>query len=66
MMLGMRSCAMCIFLFLKFYNFIKGMDVAHIHSIFKQVQTTGFILINFFKCLTFNRTDVSLFKQVNE
>ena len=33
-LLGMRRCAMSIILFLKFYNFIKG--IMRIHSIFKK------------------------------
>ena len=35
-------CAMSIFLFLKFYNFIKG--ITHIHSTFKKPKTNVFIL----------------------
>ena len=41
-LLGMRWCAMSIFLFLKFYNFIKG--IMRIHSIFKKPKTNVFIL----------------------
>ena len=41
-LLGVRWCAMSIFLFLKFYNFIKG--IMHIHSIFKKPKTNVFIL----------------------
>ena len=39
-LLGVRWCVMCIFLFLQFYNFIKGImhiyiylrDYAHLHT----------------------------------
>ena len=41
-LLGMRWCAISIFFFLKFYNFIKG--IMRIHSIFKKPKTNVFIL----------------------
>ena len=41
-LLGVRWCAMYIFLFLKFYNFIEG--IMRIHSIFKKHKTNVFIL----------------------
>ena len=41
-LLGVRWCAMSIFLFLKFYNFIKG--IMRIDSIFKKPKTNVFIL----------------------
>ena len=41
-LLGMRWCVMSIFLFLKFYNFTKG--ITRIHSIFKNPKTNVFIL----------------------
>ena len=39
---GMRWFAMSIFLFIKFYNFIK--DIMRIHSNFKKPKTYAFIL----------------------
>ena len=51
----MQGCAMSIFLFLKFYNFIKG--IMHIHSILKKPKTNVFILHFSFKIfITCNRT----------
>ena len=44
-LLGVPWCAMSIFLFLEFYNFIKG--IMRIHSIFEEPNTNAFILINF-------------------
>ena len=44
----MRWCAMCIFLFLKLYDFIKG--IAYVHYIPKKVKTIVFIL-NLLTCL---------------
>ena len=41
-LLGVRWCAISIFLFLKLYNFIKG--IMRIHSIFKKPKTNVFIL----------------------
>ena len=41
-LLGVQWCVMSIFLFLKFYNFIKG--IMRIHSIFKKPKTNVFIL----------------------
>ena len=41
-LLGMRWCAMSIFLFLKFYHFNKG--IMRICSIFKKPKTNVFIL----------------------
>ena len=41
-LLGMRWCAMSIFFFLKFYNFVKG--IMRIHSIFKKPKTNVVIL----------------------
>ena len=41
-LLGMQWSAMSIFLFLKFYSFIKG--ILRIHSIFKKPKTNVFIL----------------------
>ena len=48
-LLGVRWCVMSIFLFLKFYNFIKG--IISIHSIFRKPNTNVFILLNFSKYL---------------
>ena len=41
-LLGVRWCAISIFLFLKLYNFIKG--IMRIHSIFKKPKPNVFIL----------------------
>ena len=41
-LLDMQWCATTIFLFLKFYNFIKV--IMHIHTIFKKPKTNVFIL----------------------
>ena len=41
-LLGVRWCAISIFLFLKFYNFIK--EIMRIHCIFKKRKTNVFIL----------------------
>ena len=46
-LLGVQWCAMSIFLFLKFSNFIKG--IMHRHSIFKKPKSNVFI----FHILTF-------------
>ena len=46
---GMQWCAMSIFFFLKFYNFVKG--IMRIHSILKKPKTNVFTLINFLKYL---------------
>ena len=54
--LGMWWWAMCIFLFLKFYNF-----VILIHSILKRFRPLS---LNLTHSLNFNRCDVSFFKQV--
>ena len=35
-LLGVRQCAMSIFLFLQFYNFIKG--IMHVQSIFNPLR----------------------------
>ena len=40
-LLGVQWCAMPIFLFLKSYDFIKG--IMHIHSTFKKPKTNDFI-----------------------
>ena len=40
-LLGVRWCAISVFLFLKFYNFIKG--IMRIHSIFKKPKINVFI-----------------------
>ena len=50
-LLGMRWCAMSIFLFLKFYNFIKG--IMHIYIVFLKNLKRMFYtsLINLFKYL---------------
>ena len=48
-MLGLRWCAICIFLFQKSINFIKG--IAPIYIIFLKVKIIVFILINLFKYL---------------
>ena len=50
-LLGVQWCVMSIFLFLKFYNFIKGIKC--IHSIFKKPKDNVSILhlFNFLKYL---------------
>ena len=57
---------MCIFLFLRFYNSIK--KVVRIYSFLKEFKTTVFILpyelVQVF--INFNRTGVTLFKQVSK
>ena len=44
--LGMRWCTMCIFLFLRFYNFIKG--IACINIVF--LKKTTIIIRNLLTC----------------
>ena len=41
-LLVVRWCVMSSFLFLKFYNFIKG--IMHVHSIFKKPKTNVLII----------------------
>ena len=56
-LLGVWWCVMSIFLFLKFYNFIKG--IMRIHSIFKKPKTNVFILhlLTFYFSLISNATN---------
>ena len=44
-LLGMRWCATSIFLFLKFYNFVKG--IMRIHSILKNLHTSLIIFLKY-------------------
>ena len=65
-LLGMWCCVMCIFLFLRLYNFINW--ILHIYTVFLKNLRTLFLyltyeLVNF---KNFNRTDASLFRQVKE
>ena len=65
--LSVRWCAMCIFVFLRFYNFIKG--IVHINIVFLKMLGPLLLYLTyelFWIFITFNRTDVWLFKQVNE
>ena len=62
-----KWCAICIFLFLRFYNFIKGFVHIYIISL-KELQLL-FLYLTYELAqtfITFNRTDVSLFKQTNK
>ena len=65
-LLGVQWYAMCIFLFLRFYDFFKGF--AHIYIFIKKLGPLllylTYELAQIF--MNVNRTEVLLFKQVNK
>ena len=62
--LDVQQCLMCIFLFLKCYNFIKG-NVC-IYIVFLTKLRLIVFIPNLLTCSNiYNRTDVSFLKQVN-
>ena len=65
-LLSVWWCAMCIFLFRKFYNFMKGFmrrDIVFIKNLRKMLLFYYWIVQIFITC---NWTDISLFKQVSK